>query len=331
MDAATSILIETLDAIDAGARPLIVNEETGALRKSLVARGADPMIWNRRACGGAAGTPWPGGTEATSAFVRLEKSKDAFVFALHGAASVLPAGALIFVFGANAEGVRSAAPRLADVADNIETVMTKRHCRVLRGGRKSMVRELKTSLADWRREESIAFPGTQRRWISYPGVFADGGLDDGTQFLLQHLPKIDPGARVLDFAAGTGVVAAAVLDRAASAQIDLLEIDSLALEAARENVRTANRFIAGDNLAVAGDARYDLILSNPPIHNGIAESHAVLERLIADAPKFLRPRGELRIVVQRRVKVMERFKAQFGRCEIVADDGRFTVISARAS
>ena len=48
-------------------------------------------------------------------------------------------------------------------------------------------------------------------------------------------------------------------------------------------------------------ADYAAILSNPPLHKGIAEDHALLEQLIADAPAHLAPGGCLQIVVQRRI------------------------------
>jgi 16S rRNA (guanine1207-N2)-methyltransferase len=330
VDPAATILIEVLDEIETGPRPLIVNEESGALGATLRERGTAPAIWNRRFLAGNAGQPWPSGdTQATSAFVRLDKSKEAFRLALGAAASVLPAGAPLVVFGANAEGVRSISPLLKDVVAEVETLATKRHCRVMRGARSEGGADRQPALSHWRRERTITLRRDARPWVYYPGVFADGALDAGTRFLLDHLPSIPKGARVLDFGAGTGPIAAAVLETSTDAAIDLIEIDSLALEAARENVPNAARLIASDSLAAA-IGPYDAILSNPPIHNGIAENHAVLEALITGARGHLRRGGVFCIVLQRRVKAAERIKAAFGNCSIVADDGRFTVLSATA-
>ena len=54
--------------------------------------------------------------------MRLPKAKDALDFALHAVASVVPAGAEIMVFGANDEGIRSAASHLEVVAEDVATV-----------------------------------------------------------------------------------------------------------------------------------------------------------------------------------------------------------------
>jgi 16S rRNA (guanine1207-N2)-methyltransferase len=130
----------------------------------------------------------------------------------------------------------------------------------------------------------------------------------------------------LDFAAGTGVLAAAVETRGTNLEIDMIEADALALAAARENV-TCARGLCVARIMAAEKQRYDLIVSNPPLHEGIVESHRVLERLIAEAPPHLRPGGTLLLVVQRRVAVLPLMQKAFPMARIVADNGRFTVVS----
>jgi 16S rRNA (guanine1207-N2)-methyltransferase len=94
------------------------------------------------------------------------------------------------------------------------------------------------------------------------------------------------------------VIGAAALAAAPDIVLDLLDDDAVALEAARENVAGAH-LVLGAGLADAGATDYAAILSNPPLHKGIAEDHALLEQLIADAPTHLRSGGCLQIVVQR--------------------------------
>lgn len=349
-DAATEIVIDALGEIDVGARPLVIDEETGHLASALTQAGRSAAVWLRRFSDAGSATPWPRGGPYSSALIRLQKSKDALDFALHAASSVLPPDAPVIVFGANDEGIRSAAPHLDAVADDVATLVARRHCRLIMGKRTALIASHRDTLAAWRAVSEIAFPGQKRSWISYPGVFAKGALDVGTALLIDNQPDLTssgPPPRILDFAAGTGVVAAAVRLRALAAAIDLIEIDTLALEAARENLAavasdaraaqsvtdTANRvplvrFMAGRSLA---DARgpYDLILSNPPIHDGVREDHRVLEALISDAPRYLNSGGELRIVVQRRVKASALIAAAFGHCEVIAENRQFRVLSGR--
>jgi 16S rRNA (guanine1207-N2)-methyltransferase len=326
VDAATRVMIDCLDAWQPILRPLIVDERSGLLAAALRKRGAGPEIWLRQATPGAAtkASPWPEGDGYDAALIRLPKSKDALDLALHAAAGKVAPGGMIAVFGANDEGVRSASHRLEAVADDVATAAAKHHSRVLTGRRKATIGGLKASLSDWRRVGEITIAGVQRPWGSYPGTFAKGGLDEGTAFLIEHLPTPRPASRVLDFAAGTGVLAAAIANRGNDLQIDMIEADALALSAAGENVPGA-RALLGASLSAAGDTRYDLILSNPPIHDGIAESRHVLERLIAEAPRHLRPAGRLVLVVQRRVAVLPLLSAAFADARLIAENGRFTV------
>jgi 16S rRNA (guanine1207-N2)-methyltransferase len=78
-----------------------------------------------------------------------------------------------------------------------------------------------------------------------------------------------------------------------------------------------------------GDRRYELIVSNPPIHDGFIESRTALDRLIAEAPQRLRVGGRFVIVVQRRIAVMAELTAAFGGATVLADNGRFTVVMAQ--
>lgn len=322
-------MIECLGALRDVRTPLIVDEATGGLAQAARASGAGPVTWLRHAVAAAQVQPvaWPPAGSFDAALIRQPKSKEALDLALHAAASRLPTAAPVLVFGANAEGIRSVARLMGEVADDVATLATGHHARVIMGRRRDRIDGLREELADWRRVGPVEIGGRQRAWVSYPGTFAKGGLDDGTRFLLQHLPDLPRQARVLDFAAGTGVIAAAIAASTPNARLAMIDADSLAIEAARENVPDA-RAVVGLDLAAAGAGPYDLIVSNPPIHDGIVESRAVLNRLIAAAPRQLRTGGRLLLVVQRRVAVMPALMAAFGNANMLADNGRFTVAMA---
>jgi 16S rRNA (guanine1207-N2)-methyltransferase len=328
MDPATTVLLGCLDVIAHGSHPLVVGEESGRLAEALGRRGARPALWLRRWAPGVEPRPWPPKGPFSAALVRLPKEKDALDFALAAAACELEPGAPLVVFGANTEGIKSAARHLHVVATGIATIEARRHCRVLTSLRAERIDGLKDHPDRWRIEHTLALLGPPRPWTSYPGVFAAGRLDDGTRLLLDNLPPIAPGARVLDFAGGTGTLAAAVLERQPAATVDLVEIDALAIEAARLNV-PGLRIRPGASLDAAGKAPFDLILSNPPLHNGVEEDLSVLMGLAREAPRHLVRGGRLRIVAQRRVKAERELAQAFGTVETVARDARFAVLDAR--
>ena len=329
-DTPALLMSECLDALGDARHPLIVGEGSGRLAAAMREAGLRPTTWLR--CLAAASDehprPWPSEGLFDAACVRLPKAKDALAFALHAAASRLPPGAPMALFGANAEGIRSAARHLDAVTEQVTTLAARRHARFFVGKRKAVIAGHKHRLEDWRRVAEVEIAGSLRPWVSYPGTFARGGIDDGTAFLLRHLSPLPGSPRVLDFAAGSGVIAATVATLFPTASIDMIEADTLALAAAVENVPGA-RAMLGDSLAAA-DTRYDLIVSNPPVHEGIAESRVVLDRLIAGAPRLLLTGGRLVIVVQRRIAVMDALTAAFGNARLIGESGRFSVAAAVA-
>lgn len=329
-DAPTSVVMLALDEIDAGARPLVVDESSGQLAASLHALGAEPLIWRRYAGRGETTSPWPEVMDATAAFVRLGKDRRALAMALQAAASVVAPGGLIVLFGANAEGVKSAGKSLEEVAEDVATVDTRKHSRVLAGRRRAEIPGLRSTLEAWREVHQITLNARARPWVSYPGVFAGGAFDPGTALLLDHLPRIDPNAAILDMACGGGIIGGAMRERLPQSIIDLVDNDAAAIAAARENVPGAT-IICGDGLAAAPRARYDAILSNPPIHDGVEESFAFLQGLITEAPARLKPGGFLQVVIQSRIRtVLPWFEAAFKEAAIVAQDRRYQIIRAVA-
>lgn len=330
-DPAVTTLLECLADLPPTRAPLVVGDASGLVTAALRDRGASPAAWLREHRTGSSteARPWPATQPHDTAFIRLPKSKEALDMALHASAAMLPPDAPMIVFGANDEGIRSAPRQMAAVADGVDTARVKHHARVLVGRRRVTIAGLKANLSDWRATTVLLLAGHERPWVSYPGTFAKGGLDPGTALLVANLPPLRSCARVLDFAAGTGVIAAAIAETPPTVSLTLLERDAVALEAARENVPNAAH-VLGDSLSAVSGQRFDLIVSNPPLHDGRAETHAVLHALIETAPKHLSPGGSLLLVVQHRVPVLNLVETAFkGAATIIADDRRFTVCVGR--
>ena len=316
-------LTEVLAEAVAAGRPdgylLFAGEDADTASRAV---GGRRIVWSRRAGSPTEPQLWPSGGPFAGAALRLPRAREEIDMSLHALASVMTSGATLFVYGPNSEGIRSAADKLAPLFEDPETLLTKRHARVLKARRADTLPGLRPTLSDWRTEGVIGAAATP--WVSYPGVFAGGRVDEGTMLLVRNLPPIGPQAACLDFGCGTGPLARAIHEVAQFAAIDMLDADIVALEAARENVPAA-RAMLGTGLSACGPARYDVIVSNPPIHRGSDLDFNVVQRLVSKAPQHLKPSGVLRLVVQQTVPVPLFAEGVFAGVDLVVEEQGYRI------
>jgi 16S rRNA (guanine1207-N2)-methyltransferase len=146
-------------------------------------------------------------------------------------------------------------------------------------------------------------------------------MDSGTEALLEALRSYPlAGQQVLDFACGAGLVGAFLSALQPQVRVELLDVDALALAAASENVPGA-RLIHSDGFRALEDERYNLIVSNPPYHEGKAETGKIVESLVRGAPDHLVAGGSLVLVTQRRLPLADLMGATFNQVEVLLDAG----------
>ncbi len=318
--AAQALIAGTLDEL-ALAGHVLLAEGAPLLQRLLEQRGVAVACWRRRVGAELAAEPEPAGGPFDVVLLRLPKSREEQRMAAHQCLGVLAETGRLIVYGGNDEGVRSFQKNLSELGP-VETIAARGHGRVLALKRADVMVRVRARLAEWREVHAVA--GAAEAWISYPGLFAGGAPDAGTALLLAKLPKVEAGARVLDYGCGPGALSAALQRAEPTVELTLLDNDSVALVAAAENVPGA-AFVLGPSLAAVGAQIFDLIISNPPLHLGFRETTEPLLRLIADARRHLSADGQLVIVVQRRIALDAALAAAFGTVVTLADDGRYRV------
>lgn len=304
-------------------RVMVVDDDDGGMERALKATGAEVRVWRRRATGGRKASAWPPEGLVDLAVLRLPRDWASFAMQVDAALGCLRAGGRLWVVGGNDEGIKSAPRRLAM---QVETLWIKRRVRVLEALRPEAV-ELRGDLAAWRSEVPLELPHVGPRTLaSYPGLFAHGRLDDGSRLLLEHLPPVRAGARVLDFGCGAGALSVAIAARQPDARLFMTDVDAVAVAAARENVPGALVLLGDAWSGVELGARFDLIVSNPPLHRGHAGDLQTLDALVQQAPLRLVSGGSLILVTWKNTGVIRKLSDVTRKTEVLAEAGPFIVL-----
>lgn len=166
---------------------------------------------------------------------------------------------------------------------------------------------------------------------SYPGVFSQTRLDMGTRLLIANLPSAPPGATIVDLGCGAGILGLAMARRKPDARIILVDDSFLAVRSAEEtlsrNSVTAEVY-PDDGLSRFEPGSIDVVVSNPPIHDGGVFDIEESIRLLRQAATALRKPGSVRVVAVHGANLGPQLQALFPRVSRVASDRRFTVWSA---
>lgn len=232
----------------------------------------------------------------------------------------------------NTEGARTGEDDLARLAGHVGS-LSKHKCRVFWSTpaqrRLDQARLDQALCAEW---AALDAPRAilDGRYTSRPGVFAWDRIDAASALLADSLP-VDLAGHAADFGAGWGYLADALLARCAGiTSVDLYEAEARALALARTNLATARCPVAYHwhdvTRGVAG--RYDLVLSNPPFHQGRADQPEIGRAFIAAAAGALRPQGRLWMVANRHLPYEATLAAHFERVREVRADAGFKVFEA---
>jgi len=180
---------------------------------------------------------------------------------------------------------------------------------------------------------SVTVPGFPRPFSNDSNVFSREKLDIGTRFFLEHLPKGDY-ARILDLGCGNGIVGIAAKLLNPGAKLVFSDESRMAVASAERNYRAfypdaENAEFVWTNSYAEGPAdSFDLVLCNPPFHQGNTVGDFVAREMFEDARRVLKKGGLLRVIGNSHLRYPGLLARLFGNAKTVAKNPKFTVVDS---
>ncbi|MBN7769565.1 methyltransferase [Marinobacter daepoensis] len=218
----------------------------------------------------------------------------------------------------------------AVVTDEVLPARKKARVVVCHGG-SALVREWPDQWKGYRLEGALSC-----RVEALPAVFARDRLDIGTRELLPLIPeavaRVPERGRILDLACGNGVLGLSALARRPELEVHFSDVSSQAIASVERNLSSlpgSPTVQLWHQDGVADEAPdYDLILLNPPFHEGGVVGDHIALRLFRDAARHLAPGGRVLMVGNRHLGYHRSLKKYFRNVSQKVASPRFVVFEA---
>lgn len=251
-----------------------------------------------------------------AAVVCLPRSREGARALLAQAAVEVSPGGLIVVDGQKTDGIDTALKDLRGLVEVSES-LSKAHGKLASFA-------AGPGLEDWRG----AMRGIDGGFQTQPGIFSADTPDPGSVLLAGALP-LDLGGKVADLGAGWGFLAREILRRPKVKRLDLVEAEADALACAKINISDERaRFHWADATTWKPESLLDVVVMNPPFHQGRDADPALGAAFIQAARRMLAPKGSLWLVANRHLPYDAVLSDAFLEYHEVAGTPAFRVIHA---
>lgn|GEM_PF-2606197 len=247
-----------------------------------------------------------------------------FTLAVSLCARALRPGGRLLVCGGNADGAGGAERRLREWFDGALVL-------AYGGGRRILESRVPAAASVAPpapvAAEDVRLAGAALRLHPAEGVFARGLPDAATEQLVRA--AADTAARhACDVGCGGGAAGIALLARGA-ARCAFVDENLLALEVARRNLELNGllpraEIVAADAALAVPGGPYDVVVCNPPFHDGPSPDPALGRAVVHRAWAAVAPRGRLFVVGHRFL----RYEEEVGSLREVGGDRAFRVLAA---
>ncbi len=187
-------------------------------------------------------------------------------------------------------------------------------------------------LAENRKDISFRFWCFNYTFTTDNGVFSKGGVDFGTQVLLNTLlNKQELQDDILDVGCGYGPIGIILKHTYPNANVEMVDVNPRAIELAKLNARANHVEVnihESDVYAQVTKNNYTDIITNPPIRAGKKIIYEIFEKSF----DHLRDGGTLWVVIRKQqgaLSAVNKIKEIFGNCEIIHKEKGYFILKSK--
>lgn len=273
-------------------------------------------------------TLWPAGS-LDAVFFRVAKEKQVVHHVINAAAERLAPGGRLLLSGAKQQGIKTYAQHAAErLGGALEfKKMGHQYLAVVRRGA-----AVGAPLDD--RDYTVLRPAIEDgtlRYLTKPGLYGWDKVDAGSALLVAHLPGCAP-QRVCDLGCGYGYLSVQGWLNLHPQQVVASDNNAAAVIACRANFAALgiNGEVVAADCSAGIDGLFDLVLCNPPFHQGFGVERDLTERFVAAARRLTAKDGQALFVTNAFLPIEKVARRHYTRITTLADDGRFRVTRLEA-
>lgn len=171
--------------------------------------------------------------------------------------------------------------------------------------------------------------------FSKPGLFGWNKVDQGSELLIQHLHLLElQGSNplnCLDLGCGYGFLTLSAAQHSDCASVKewvLTDNNAAAILAAQKNIQIAglNAQIIADDAGSSIDNKFDLILCNPPFHQGFQADADLTDKFVRQTRRLLAKSGQAFFVVNQFVPLETKASPLFKTLRVLHKQAGFKLV-----
>ncbi|QCI21629.1 16S rRNA (guanine(1207)-N(2))-methyltransferase RsmC [Buchnera aphidicola (Hyadaphis tataricae)] len=246
------------------------------------------------------------------------KNKKEAEFQLKNALSCLSLNTRVFIVGNNSSGIKSAS-KILQPWIKLKKIDNAKHSILMTGSIKKTIQFTLHNFFKIHTWNNLYIK-------SLPGVFGHKKIDEGSKLLASTFSK-NMNGKILDMGSGTGFLSVCLLNCSPNVLVTLTDNNVIALKCSQETLKI-NQFkgqIIASNIYSNIFEKFDLIISNPPFHEDLATNFNTIKTIIFESVQYLKPKGELRFVVNSCFKYDIFLKKIFKHFDIIEKNYKYQV------